>query len=110
MTKTTAELATRVLLRLGVIASDETPTTVDSALVQDFYATTFAELTIEKLTYWDSADIPDEAFEALADMIAGRIAPDFGLSRPDLEASGTDRLSRLGSQGPTGLTVAGSYF
>jgi hypothetical protein len=110
MTKTVAELATRVLSRLFVTAADETPAATDSTAVQDFYASSFAELTVDGLTYWDEADIPDEAFEALVDLIAGRIASDFGLSRPDLEASGDLRLRRLASIGATGLTVTGSYF
>lgn len=110
MTKTVAELAVEVLERLEVIGSAETPTTVDSDTVQNYYASTFAEMQALGEIYWDQTDIPDEAFAALSDLIAGRIAPKFLLKAPDLEASGQARLWRLGSQGPTGLTVTGSYF
>lgn len=110
MTKTTTQLATNVLERLRVIAAGETPTASDAQDVKDFYATTLAELAIDDLVYWDAADIPDEVFEPLTDMLAGRLAPNFGQLRPDLEASGMNRLARLASQGGTGRVVTGSYF
>jgi hypothetical protein len=110
MTKTTQQLAERVLQRLKIVAAGETPDAADAQTVKTFYAGQFAEMGIDDLTYWDEADIPDEAFEALADFLAGRLAPDFGLSRPDLEASGERRLRRLAARGPTYRVVAGEYF
>lgn len=110
MSKTAAQLATRVLERLKVVGAGETPSADDSSTVQNYYAGTFGEIEVEGLTYWDQDDIPDEAFQALSDFIAGRIAPDFGVSRPDLEASGRDRLQRLSSQGPTGRIVTAEYL
>lgn len=110
MTKTTQQLAERVLKRIGWLASGETATAEDALSVKEYYSGSFAELAVEGLVYWDEADIPDEAFEALADLIAGRIAPDFGKSKPDLEQSGTLRLRRLASQGATGRVVTGEYF
>ncbi len=110
MTKTTQQLATRVLLRLKVIASGEVPDNADAEDVKDFYSGQFAEMTVNGLTYWDETEIPDEVFEALADYVAGRIGPDFGKQRPDLEASGDRRLRTLSAQGATGRVVAGQYF
>lgn len=110
MTKTTQNLAERVLLRLRVTAAGETPSDDDANTVKDFYAGTFAEMEIDNLIYWDEASIPDEAFEALADFIAGRLAPDFGLVKPDLEASGRQRLQTLSFQGGTGRYVSGQFF
>ena len=110
MTKTTQQLAERVLLRLKWTSAGETPSADDAEAVKQFYANTFAEMTVNNLTYWDEADIPDEAFEATADFIAGRIAPDFVQPRPDLEASGEQRLRILSTQGGTGRVVTGEYF
>lgn len=110
MTKTTAELAARVLERLRVTGAGETASAEDAATVSNYYATSFAELQVSDFVYWDQADIPDEAFEALSDLLAGRLGSDFGAPRPDLEASGRRRLGVLASQGATGLPVTGSYF
>jgi hypothetical protein len=60
--------------------------------------------------YWDVDDIPDEAFQALADFVAGRMAPDFGEPRPDLEQSGLARLRVLSARGPTGRRVTAEYY
>jgi len=110
MSKTTQQLAERVLLRLNWTAVGETPTAADAQSVKDFYAGTLAEMRVDNLVYWDEDDIPDEAFEALSDLLAGRLAPDFGMTKPDLEGSGTVRLRRLASQGATGRVVTGEYF
>jgi hypothetical protein len=110
VSKTTQQLATRVLERLKIIAAGDTPEAADAKSVKDFYSGQFGEMTVFKLTYWDEDEIPDEAFEALADYLSGRIGPDFGKARPDLEASGESRLRKLAAQGPTGRAVTGSYF
>lgn len=110
MSKTTQDLAVRVLERLKVIAAGDTPSAEDAASVKSFYAGQFAELQADAVAYWDEDDIPDEAFQALADFVAGRIAPDFGLSRPDLEQSGNLRLRRMSAQSGTGRRVSGLYF
>jgi hypothetical protein len=107
---TAAALATRVLERLRVTAAGETPSAEDSATVTSFYSGIFAEETVNDLFFWDEDDIPDEAFEALADFIAGKISSDFGDQRDDLEASGRMRLRKLSSKASTGLVVTGSYF
>jgi len=110
VTKTTVDLANRVLERLKVVAVGETPTAADRLTVENFYAGQYAELKISGLIYWDQPDIPDEAYEALADILAGMLAPDFGMARPDLEASGRARLGIIAEIPSSGLTVTGSYF
>jgi hypothetical protein len=110
MSKTPAQLAVRVLFRLNVLASGETPTAEDSETVQEFYASTFGEMEDDGLTFWEVDDIPERAFEAVADFIAGRIAPEFGQAKPDLEASGRSRLQRMSAMGSTGLPVTGSFI
>jgi hypothetical protein len=110
MTMTTAQLATRVLQRLERIDETETPTIQQLNLVREFYAGTWEELRALGRAWWERDAIPDEAFQALADFLAGRIAPDFGLARPDLEQSGDARLKALNSAGAADLPVTGTFF
>ena len=110
MSKTTQQLAIRVLERLRVIAAGETPDNADAKSVKNFYSGTFAEISARNVAFWEEDAIPEEAFEALADLVAGRIAPDFGLSRPDLEESGMARLRILSAEVPTGHAAIGEDF
>lgn len=110
MSYTGTQLARRVLERLKVVIQPDEPVAEDLTTVETYYNNALAEMTADNVAYWDQDDIPDEAFQALADLIAGRIGPDFGVARPDLEQSGDLRLRRLGAQGPTGRSVAASYF
>jgi hypothetical protein len=110
MTTTTQQLAVDVLERIPVIGADETPSAADAQTVKRFYSRTLKELCDQGLAWWDEEDIPDEAFEALADVLAGRLAPRWGYQRPDLEQSGMARLRILSADVPTGFPVTGSYF
>jgi hypothetical protein len=107
---TSAQLAAKVLERLKVVVPPDTAEVEDLTTVSDFYTGSTAELRADNLVYWDDEDIPDEAFLSTVDLIAGRIAPNFGLNRPDLEESGMSRLRRIGSQGPTGRSVTADFF
>lgn len=110
MAKTTQQLATRVLERLRVIAGGETPSNADAETVKSVYSGTFKELEDQDVAWWEEDEIPDQAFEALADVMAGRLAPDFGQARPDLEQSGMERLRILSGGTPDNLPVTSSYF
>lgn len=111
MTKTTEQLAERVLQRLRIYGPGDTPSNDDAQSVKDYYSGAYAETAVtDDLPYWDEASIPDEAFEALVDLVAGRMAPEWGQNRPDLEASGLDRLRALSGKGPTGRPVTSSFF
>jgi hypothetical protein len=110
MAKTTQQLATRVLERLRVIEGGDTPSNADAETVKSFYSGAFKELDAQDIAWWDEDAIPDEAFEALTDVIAGRLAPDFGQARPDLEQSGLQRLRILSGGVSDDLPVTSSYF
>lgn len=110
MSYTGAQLALRVLERLKVVIAPDSPTALDLTTVTTFYNNSLAEMRADNVAYWDQDDIPDEAFQALADLIAGRVAPDFGVTRPDLEQSGDLRLRRISAQGPTGRPVTSTFF
>ena len=110
MAKTTQQLAVRVLERLKVIAAGDTPSSADAEAVKTYYANVYPEMQDDNLVFWDEASIDTRAFEALADFIAGRLAPDFTEPRPDLEASGLARLRRLSADVPSYLPVGTDYF
>jgi hypothetical protein len=110
MSHTASDLALRVLGRLFSDSDAGSLPAADLASVKSFYHGQLSEMQILNLSYWDEDDIPDEAFEALTDFIAGRIAPDFNLTKPDLEASGTQRLRQLSARGGTGRRVTGEFF
>jgi len=79
---TISELATRVLQKLGRIDSGETPDTDDKVIVQNVYYSLYDELRDRHLVDWGSADaIPTWAAFHTVDIVANRIANNFGLPR-----------------------------
>lgn len=110
MTRTVTDLATAVLRRLRVIGSSDTPGPARAAMVTTFYADHFQELEDDEIAFWDEASIPERAFTALVDLVAGRLAPSFGLSRADLEESGERRLRRLAAESSDGAPIAGEFY
>jgi hypothetical protein len=108
MSKTTQELAVRVMNRLA--PGTGTPSASDAKAIKDLYSGTFKELQAQNIAWWEEDAIPEEAFEALSDFIAGRVAIEFGPAKPDLEASGMSRLRILSAAPPTGLAARGVYF
>lgn len=120
MSKTATDLALRVLGRLFSDSDAGSLPPADLAMVKSFYHGQLAEMNVMNLAYWDEDDIPDEAFEALVDYVAGGVAADFGIALPtitignepipSLKASGQSRLQRLASRGGTGRRVTAEFF
>lgn len=75
MTKT--ELAQLALRKLGVISANETPSAADDADMQATYTRLYAELLERGLATWPEATIPDRIGEHLANVMAGRMRPQF---------------------------------
>lgn len=81
-TITKAQLATRVLQRLTILAAGESPSAADSALVEARIDTAYARL--RKLALLDftssilSTAIPDWAQDSLEQFVAAEVAPHFG--------------------------------
>lgn len=110
MTKTTTDLAEAVLKRLGVLAAGDTASAEDANDVKDYYADEFETLQTRDIAFWDQATIPVSVFRPLTDYIAGKMAPDFGQARPDLQESGYRELLILASDPGMGGDVTGGYF
>lgn len=92
MSKTTTELAERVLKRLGVVAANATPKARDSNDVITYYEAEWEFLRRRDLAFWSKTSIDDRVFNSLVDYLAGKMATDYGLERPDLQESGYREL------------------
>ena len=110
MAKTVAQLAARVLERIGILAAGDTPTPFESTRVTDFYADQYQELEVRGIAYWDETDIPNSVFQALADYLAGLLSSDDGWPRPDLIADGERRLNLMSAEPASGEVQQAEYF
>lgn len=77
-TRTTTELATNVLLHLGIIPSGATPAAVDSNYVVARYLDLYEELRDDGMAYWTSTAIPRVVFEPLTQLMALTVSTPFG--------------------------------
>ena len=72
----------RVLQRIGVLASGETASAEDRALVLETYASVYEEILarIGNRAYWSvSGDVPDELALPLASIVGYQLADEFEL-------------------------------
>lgn len=82
--RTRAQLVTRALQKLKVVGSGQTASAEDSQLVDDVVGPVLQSLSRRAIFQWgDEDDLPEEAFEHLADCVAHAAAPDFGKSYGD---------------------------
>ncbi len=86
-TRTEAQLAKNVLLHLGILAAEETPSAADSSYVIGRYEDALAELTEDNLAYWAADAIPQVIMEPLTQLIALMVSKPFGImvSPADME-------------------------
>lgn len=110
MAKTVAELAIRVLEKIGTLTAGDTPSPADSTKVTDFYANAYQEYERLEIAFWDEDSIPEYVYEALVDLLAGRLSADEGWPRPELEASGDNRLRLMAVGKPSGEILTTDYF
>lgn len=84
MSLTLQDLATRVLRKLALIASDETPSAADALTVKTYYKEwrRLAERRLIIDWYDDEEDIPSGAELAVIFCLCPYVAPEFGLT-PD---------------------------
>jgi hypothetical protein len=73
-----ATLATAALVELGVIASDETPSPSDQALMLDKVASVHASLDAQGVVWWDSTAMPRAFAEEYTKLAAAYAASSFG--------------------------------
>ena len=84
--KTKAELVTSVLQGLRVLSAAEDPSAEDSALVQSAYDSKLAEWRRRGFVWWTNTDattaeIPDEVFATLSDLMENELAGSFGVGK-----------------------------
>ena len=81
------------------------------ALAEQKVMAVHASLSVRQLTRWSVFDIPDYAEESYVVLAANMLAPEFGL--PVDGPGGRDashEIARVIALGPSGETMAGTYF
>jgi hypothetical protein len=73
-----ATIATAALVELGVIASDETPSPTDQALMVDKVASVHAALDAQGVVWWDGTAMPRAFTEEYTKLAAAQAASSFG--------------------------------
>jgi hypothetical protein len=73
-------IATNVLVELGVIASDETPSDVDQALALEKVASVHASLDAQALVWWAAETVPRAFAEEYTKLAVAMTASSFGKS------------------------------
>jgi hypothetical protein len=73
-------IATAALVELGVIASDETPSAADRALVVDKVASVHASLDAQGVVWWTGEAVPRAFAEEYTKLTAAMSASSFGKS------------------------------
>lgn len=77
---TQAQLRNKVLQVLGVRAAGQSVPAEDAAVVTEAYTSVHAQLLAQDVAWWAFAsDIPDEALQWTAHMVAAHCASDFGV-------------------------------
>ena len=97
MPKTTREVVTATLRRIGVVAVDDPADAATYAVATEAFEAFYAELPDEGFTTLTDANaVPDKAFNAIVQMAAKDIAPHFGVDAPMQDwREGLRRLRRI---------------
>lgn len=97
MPKTTRDTVTAALRRIGVVAVDDPADAATYAVAEEIFEAFYAELPDEGFTTLTDANaVPDKAFNAIVQMVAKDIAPQFGVDAPTQDwREGLRRLRRI---------------
>jgi hypothetical protein len=77
MAKTRADVILLALRRLGVVAEDEAASDAMVINVGDVLDTLFEEVEASKTLTWDLTAVPGSAYNALANLLAVEVAPQY---------------------------------
>lgn len=92
MAVTKTLLANKVLEKLGRIAAGESVDSDDQAVCDDAYESVYEEMRSRHLVDWGSAEsIPTWAMLHVRNIVANRVANDFGLARNEQEEASAFR-------------------
>ncbi len=115
--KSKRDLATAVLRKLTVTSLADTPAPEDSIKADETVQSVLDELVTEDLIVFnyiadlDTAVIPDSQFNALIDVVAYDLAPNFGKALDiGVRTMGINRLRRMILQGYDPIPVEADYF
>lgn len=96
-TRTTTDLATAVMLDLGLIEANETPAAADRAFIVLRYTEGLEELRDEGLVWWEANAIPLAVFPGVVGYVAVLVSEGFGKPRQvpmDVEIEAAKRRIR----------------
>lgn len=95
MAQTRADLATRTLHFLGILAAGENASAADQVLAEEKVQSVHDDLYQRSLSRWPVSEVPDACAEGYAMMAAQLLAPNFGLQvAADLWAKGEGMVVR----------------
>lgn len=116
MSYTTAELSTRVLKDLGLVAAEETPTAADLAWATETVQSEVQMMAAKGIPIWNGSDVtvPVEYLTVLSRRIGLAIGPSFGLGDLAMATQAIEiaevNLRRLGMTPPSGEVLQADYF
>lgn len=111
VTRTSDELAKRVLQNLRVLDALETPRAEDNALVKERYADVYEWLVDEDLAFWPENQIPGGAMDGLTRLVADVCAEAF--DKPNdgsRRVVGIQRLTEFAQIRDDGEATEAEYF
>jgi len=98
MARSKSDLATEVLILLGLLGAGETIASDDDTFIQAAYDDKYEELKIAERVYWSKASIPNAVFRAVARIVAEDVAPAYGVqAQPEFDEGG--RQVSMGTKG-----------
>lgn len=120
MAKTKQQLSTRVLEQMRIVGVGEDPPAEDAARIEGRYDSKLAEWRERGLVWWtntdrSTAEIPDEVFPVLADLMENEAGHSYGIENPVMQRLQVEermllRLARFTTSGPSGeATETSSY-
>lgn len=106
------ELASKVLQKLGIIDANESVRSADQTLCDDAYESIYEELRSRHLVDWGSGeDIPTWAMLHVRELVANRVAADYGLPRSvDEEELAMQKMAKHLASDYSGEPVKATYY
>lgn len=92
---TKAQLAKRVLVRMGELDPDENPTFKEDQDIQEVMLSVYSSLKDRGYIQWDLESIPVQYQDAFINVVADRASPDFGVNDPVLNQRGQMGLKEI---------------
>ncbi len=114
-TYTEAQLATRVLRDLGVVASDETPSSQDLNDAVEIIASEIPSMAVRGISIWGGSGtvVPQEYLTALSRRLGLSVAPTYGmgLDQSAIAIEAAERyLRQLAAKPANGAVTRTEYF